>query len=67
MTVTIKSENVGNYNIEVSQDKFSSVYKVSLNRCLGAYYSTESEKYYGTLKKANARFASLKRKLQNEM
>lgn len=64
MTVTIKTENIGKYNIEMSQDKFTSVYKVSLNRCLGNYYTTENEKYYGTLKKANSRFANLKNRVK---
>jgi len=48
MTVTIKSEDVGKYNIEISQDKFTSVYKVALNRCVGDYYVTDNERLYGT-------------------
>lgn len=64
MTVTIKSENIGNYQIEIAQDKFTSVYKVSLNRCLGDYYTTDNVRYYGTLKKANSRFANLKNKVK---
>lgn len=67
MTVTIKAENIGKYQIEISQDKFTSIYKVSLYRSLGDYYTTDNERYYGTLKKANARFANLKNKLQNEV
>jgi len=65
MTITIKTETIGKYNIEISQDKFSSVYKVSLNRCLGDYYTTDNERYYGTLKKANCRFATLKNNIVN--
>lgn len=67
MTVTIKSEDIGKYNIEISQDKFTSVYKVALNRCVGDYYVTDNERLYGTLKKANCRFAALKNKLRKEM
>lgn len=67
MTVTIKAENIGKYQIEISQDKFTSVYKVSLYRRLGDYYTTDNERYYGTLKKANCRFANLKNKLQKEV
>lgn len=67
MTVTIKSEKIGNHMIEISQDKYEIGYNVSLTRlwdeCSG---TTENERYYSDIKKATARYNSLKSKLRKE-
>lgn len=64
MTFTIKQIKIGNYHIEISQDKYSSAYKVTLSHTYdGELYRTDKENFYTTLKAANNRFNSLKRGL----
>lgn len=66
MTFTIKQEHIGNNYIEISQDKFSSVYKVSLSHTYdGDLYYLDKENTYTTLKAANRRFNYLKKGLSN--
>jgi len=62
MTVTIKSERIGNYLIEISQDKYEKAYKVSKIRLWDESSGTlEKESYYPDIKKATARYNKLKR------
>lgn len=64
MTLTIKQEHIGNHYIEISQDKFSSSYKVTLAHTYdGDLYRTDKESTYATLEKAKKRFSALKREI----
>lgn len=66
MTFTIKQIKIGNYHIEISQDKYSSSYKVTLSHTYdGDIYRTDNENYYPTLTAANRRYNYLKRKVQS--
>lgn len=65
MTVVIRSERIGNYAVEISQDKYESTYKVSLNRMISDYEAVrENENYYPDIKKATARYNRLKRSIR---
>lgn len=67
MTYTIKTERIGNHVIEISQDKFETSYKVSLIRMFDENLGrTESRIAYTDIKKAKARYNSLKSKLRKE-
>jgi hypothetical protein len=62
MTVTIKSERINNYLIEISQDKYEKAYKVSKIRLWDESCGTlEKESYYPDIKKATARYNKLKK------
>ncbi len=62
MTLTIKQINVNNCYIELSQDKYSNVFKVSLSKNNGAdVYRTILSNTYIDLKKANNCFNRYKR------
>ena len=64
MTVTIKQEHINNNYIEISQDKFSSVYKVTLSHTYdGQLYRIDKQGIYSTLKAAQRRFNDLKKGL----
>ena len=58
MTFIIKATKVGDYTIEIGQQKFESTYYV------GAYsgYREETKLWYPTREKAEKRFGYLKRK-----
>ena len=59
MTVTIKSEHIGDHYIDVSQEKFSKAYKVGIYQNAGLYYIAQDERMYGTMKQANRRYNAL--------
>lgn len=62
MTVTIKSEVIGDYYIYIEQDKYSPGYKVGLVRKISdqMYGYPLSERYYPSLEKAKRRYKDLK-------
>lgn len=62
MTVTIKSAHIGNYYIEISQDKYENAYKVTADEKRGGQFYPVNENTYPDIKKANARFNYLVRK-----
>ena len=57
MTAVIKTREVNGYLVEISIDKYSTSYRVAV------YYTatgrTEKTGFYGTIEKANKRFAAL--------
>ena len=66
MTLTIKQIKIGNKYIEISQDKYSSAYKVTLSHTYSDdLYYIDNQNIYSTLKAANNRFNYLKRTIQN--
>lgn len=66
MTVTIREENVNNYNVYIEQDKYSTNYKVGIARLISACYGRVGQivnlHYYPTLKQAKQRYSYLKQK-----
>ena len=64
MTVTIKSEIVNGYYIEINQDKYDITYRVIHGRDYGNGFAScpYDEKYYTDIKKANRRYNDLKRR-----
>lgn len=62
MTAVIKSKEVNGYLIEISIDKYSTSYKVTVYDI--ATGRTEKQNYYGTINKASKRFAALARTLK---
>ena len=65
MTVTIKQEHIKNYYIDISQDKYSPLYRVRLSHTIdGDLYRIDKENYYTTLKAAKSRYNYIKRGLQ---
>lgn len=67
MTYTIKQEKIKNNYIEISQDKYSPLYRVALSHTYdGELYRLDKENYYTTLKAANHRYNLIRRGLNNE-
>lgn len=65
MTFTIKQEKIKNYYIEISQDKYSPLYRVALSHTVdGDLYRLDKENYYTTLKAAKSRYNYIKRGLK---
>lgn len=66
MTLTIKQVKINNHHIEISQDKYSNAYIVTMSHCYGDddLYYVDCKNIYGTLKAANSRFNYLKRALK---
>lgn len=66
MTFTIKHVFVNKHYIEISQDKYSNAYIVTMSHCHGDndLYYVDCKNIYGTLKAANSRFNYLKRTLR---
>lgn len=64
MTFTIQSENIGEFNIYIEQEKFESNFKVGIvkEQSPGLYGFPISELRYETLNKAKRRYQYLKRK-----
>ncbi len=60
MTITIKSEHVGDYIIEISQNKFSSAYDVSALEKNGSQWYAINKNTYPTIEDAKKRFSYLK-------
>lgn len=73
MTVLIKSKDVGKYCIEITQEKHSSSYTVSLYAEIPSKtsqfrrYEFIDSRSYPTKESANRRFNSLVRRCRNEM
>lgn len=63
MTITIREEEINNYYLEITQNKYSESYTVRLLHKIGGLYYPQKENIYPTLKKANNRFAALKREI----
>lgn len=63
MTVTIKSEKVGRYLIEILNEKFETSYHVAMYEEQGQdlYGYPLTDRYYKTMSGAVARFNALKR------
>ena len=63
MTVTIKSEKIGKYLIEILQEKFESAYHVAMyeEQSEDLYGYPITDRYYKTLGAAERRFTLLKR------
>lgn len=62
MTITIKSETVNGYHIDITQDKFTPAYRVSAYERRGGQWVRVNSHSYGDIKKAAARFNTLRRK-----
>lgn len=67
MTFTIIQEHINKHYIEISQDKYSNSYKVTLAHTYdGELYRTDKENHYPTLTAAKRRYNALKRGLNND-
>ena len=60
MTVTIKSETINGYYIEITQEKFSSAYDVSASEEIDSLWYTVNENTYATIEAAKKRYSYLK-------
>ena len=66
MTVTIKSEKIGKYLIEILQEKYETAYHVAMYKeeSPDLYGYPITDRYYGTIKQANARYNALRREVR---
>lgn len=67
MTVTIKSTTIGNYYIKIYLDKYSPMYHVALCwKGSNWYCTTQDDRMYDTIQKANRRYNLLVKRAKEE-